>query len=432
VRAGWLLAYAAVGLTPVALMLFVRHVEVANVATGVSLAFALIALSLLCVAFALPARMRSILSSFGIEWVLRNHRFVGLLAAVLILLHLLLVFVGDPRGIGILNLAHARRPVWAATISTLAVLAVVARAERRRRNQPRYEGWRLLHIGLASLALITAWLHVWWLRHLVDDPLMLAWFGVLAFTTGAVALRRWVWRPLRARRRSYLIEEVRLVSGNALTVVVRAQGHRGVPFRAGQFAWIKIGTSPFVFEEHPFTIASTAEQPQRMEFTIKALGDFTELLIGLRRGRHVYLDGPYGRFTFEGIRGGFVFVAGGIGVTPMLSMLRTLADRGDRRRHQLIVAARTIQDLVLRDEIYQLRSRLDLDIVEVLAHPPPGWVGETGHVDAALLARRIPRRARHHHVFLCGPPGMVVDVGRTLRDLGIPAQHIHTEQFDVS
>ncbi|HZE50561.1 MAG TPA: hypothetical protein VE074_13420 [Jatrophihabitantaceae bacterium] len=51
----------------------------------------------------------------------------------------------------------------------------------------------------------------------------------------------------------------------------------------------------------------------------------TELLVGLRRGRHVYLDGPYGRFTLPGPPGkGFVFVAGGIGITPMLSMLRNL------------------------------------------------------------------------------------------------------------
>ena len=102
---------------------------------------------------------------------------------------------------------------------------------------------------------------------------MATWLALLAFAMGVVTLRRWVWRPLRARRRSYLIEQVRPVSGNAITVVVRAQGHRGLPFHAGQFAWLKIGTSPFVFEEHPFTIASTAEQPQRMEFTIKALGD---------------------------------------------------------------------------------------------------------------------------------------------------------------
>ena len=57
-----------------------------------------------------------------------------------------------------------------------------------------------------------------------------------------------------------------------------------------------------MFEEHPFSIASTAEHPERMEFTIKALGDFTELLGALRPGRRVFLDGPYGGFTIEGMR----------------------------------------------------------------------------------------------------------------------------------
>jgi predicted ferric reductase len=139
---------------------------------------------------------------------------------------------------------------------------------------------------------------------------------------------------------SYVVDSVRAVSGNAVTVAVRAQGHSGLPFHAGQFAWLKIGSSPFVFEEHPFTIASTAEHPDLKEFTIKALGDFSELLIGLRPGRRVYLDGPYGQFTIDGVRStGFVFIAGGVGITPMMSILRTLADRGDKAHHELVVAA---------------------------------------------------------------------------------------------
>jgi 3-phenylpropionate/trans-cinnamate dioxygenase ferredoxin reductase subunit len=132
-----------------------------------------------------------------------------------------------------------------------------------------------------------------------------------------------------------------------------------VPFRADQFAWLKIGTTPFVFEKHPFAVASTAERPARKQFTIKALGDFSELLIGMRPGRRVYLDGPYGGFTVDGLRSpGFVFVAGGVGITPMLSMLRTLADRGNRRRHLLVVSARREEDLVLRQELAVLRRRI--------------------------------------------------------------------------
>jgi predicted ferric reductase len=143
--------------------------------------------------------------------------------------------------------------------------------------------------------------------------------------TLAVGVRRWIWRPLQARRRAYAVENISREAGDIITVTIRADGHDGVPFRPGRFAWLKIGTSPFVFEEHPFTIASTAERPNRKQFTIKALGDFSELLIGMRPGRRVYIDGPYGGFTVDGLRGpGFVFVAGGVGITPMLSMLRTL------------------------------------------------------------------------------------------------------------
>jgi predicted ferric reductase len=433
IRASWLVVYVVVALLPVALMLFVAHSPVPNLWIAVSLATALMALSLLVVVLVLPARMRSLLSSFGIEWVLTNHRFIASIAVLLVILHLLLVFPGDPRGLAILDLHRATRPVWAASVSTVALLALVGLALRRNRRRARYEGWRMIHVGLAVVVVVAAGLHVWWLQNLVDEAPMRAWFVALALGAIAVTVRRWVWLPLRARNRAYVVDAVRPTSGDAVTVALRALGHRGMPFRAGQFAWLKIGSSPFVFEEHPFTIASTATHPHRIEFTIKALGDFSELLIGLRPGRRVYLDGPYGGFTIEGLTSaGFVFIAGGIGITPMLSMLRTLADRGDHRSHHLLVAARTANDLHARAEVQALQSKLDLTVTEILAAPPPGWTGESGRIDEALLDRRLPRRSRHHEYFICGPPAMVIAVSQLLRQRGIRAQRIHTEQFDVA
>jgi NAD(P)H-flavin reductase len=115
----------------------------------------------------------------------------------------------------------------------------------------------------------------------------------------------------------------------------------------------------------------------------------------------------------------------------MLSILRTLADRGDPRGHRLIVGARTVDDLMLRDEIQRLRERLDLTVVEVLESPPQDWQGEAGMVDDQLLDRVLPDHARHHDYFLCGPPAMVVAVGQLLRERGVPVRRIHTEQFEV-
>lgn len=97
------------------------------------------------------------------------------------------------------------------------------------------------------------------------------------------------------------MDEVRRESPTAVTLVLNAAGHDGVEFRPGQFAWLKIGTSPFVFEEHPFTIASAATEPWRTEFTINGIGDFSVLVAGLRPGRNVFLDGPHGSFTLDGL-----------------------------------------------------------------------------------------------------------------------------------
>ena len=214
-----------------------------------------------------------------------------------------------------------------------------------------------------------------------------------------------------------------------------ATAARGVAFEAGQFAWLKFGGSPFVFEEHPFTIASTATEPWRKEFTIKALGDFTELMSAMRPGRRVYLDGPHGRFTLAHAGGGagFVFIAGGVGVTPMLSMLRTMSASSDPRPALLVVGGRTVDELLYRGELAELTSRMTLTVVEVLADPPPGWTGETGFVSAELLDRLVPspRQRRRRHWFVCGSPPMVTAVLRGLDALGVPRSVVHTELFDM-
>lgn len=128
---------------------------------------------------------------------------------------------------------------------------------------------------------------------------------------------------------------------------------------------------------------------------------------------------------------GFVFIAGGVGLTPMISMLRTLADRSDSRHHRLLIGARSLEDLMLRDEIDQLRGQLNLTVTQVIEAPPPGWDGESGRMDAELLDKYLPHASRHHEYFLCGPPPMVIAVGQQLRERGIATKHIHTERFEV-
>jgi len=106
-------------------------------------------------------------------------------------------------------------------------------------------------------------------------------------------------------------------------------GSKGFNFRAGQFAWILMFRTPFAITYHPFSFSSSAEQPDRIHFTIKAFGEFTHEVERLEPGEIVYLDGPYGSFSLEDDADApLVLIGGGVGATPLASMLETLADRG--------------------------------------------------------------------------------------------------------
>jgi len=111
-------------------------------------------------------------------------------------------------------------------------------------------------------------------------------------------------------------------------------------------------------------------------------------------------------------------------------MLRTLADRGDRRHHLLILASSELDRTPFREPLAALQARLDLQVVHVLERPPPGWAGERGYVDEALLDRWLPRGGRHGH-FVCGPGPMMDAVEVALGRFGVPLTDLHSERFDL-
>jgi predicted ferric reductase len=216
-----------------------------------------------------------------------------------------------------------------------------------------------------------------------------------------------------AAARPYAIRSVRRERGGATTLELAADGHDGLPFGPGQFAWIKLAEAPYSLTEHPFSFASSAERPERPAFTIKALGDFTARVEELDPGTPVLLDGPHGSFHEARPDTGFALVAGGIGITPAMSLLRTLADRGDRRPVTLVYGSREWEG----------------EGVHVLSRPPDGWDGERGRIDAQLLERVLPGDVAERNVLVCGPPDLTAAAKAALRGHGVPREQLHVEHF---
>jgi NAD(P)H-flavin reductase len=134
----------------------------------------------------------------------------------------------------------------------------------------------------------------------------------------------------------------------------------------------------------------------------------------------IVLDGPHGSFTPDAPErvDGLVLIAGGVGITPMMSMLRTLAERGDRRLHRVVLAERPDQPL-FGPELEVLGRRLDLDVLRTAGR----------RVDADLLAEILPRARGRLEYYVCGPPGLLTGSLAALDQLGVPPGRIHSEQF---
>jgi ferredoxin-NADP reductase len=162
--------------------------------------------------------------------------------------------------------------------------------------------------------------------------------------------------------------------------------------------------------------------------TIRNLGDFTSRIAGVRQGQRVFLDGPYGAFTANGEPADMlVLIAGGVGITPMMSIVRTFADNGDKRPVLLLYGSRTYEEIIFREELEALTGRLELKVVHVLLNPHDGWTGERGFIDAEILRRHLPLPYGSHEYFICGSDVMMDAIERALGGLDVPMSRYRSD-----
>ena len=238
-------------------------------------------------------------------------------------------------------------------------------------------------------------------------------------------------KPLFMLRRPYRVVAVREERGDSWTLEMQPEGHTGFRFSPGQFGWLTVFGTPFKITGHPFSFSSSAAvEDGRVAMTVRNLGDFTRTIGTVPVGQRVYLDGPYGAFTIDRNPADMhVLIAGGVGITPMMSILRTLADRGDRRPVILLYGNRDWDSITFREELEALSQRLNLAVIHVLSSPPEGWTGERGYIDAELFRRHLPPPHSDHEYFICGPPVMMDAIERALGELKVPLPKYHSERY---
>jgi len=169
-------------------------------------------------------------------------------------------------------------------------------------------------------------------------------------------------------------------------------------------------------------------------FTVKNLGDWSGKQVpAIQPGEKVWLDGPHGVFSMDREQGmGYVFVAGGIGVTPLYSMLQTMEEREDVRPVVFFYGANTFDDMTFLDELIELSKRMpNLKPVPVITNPPKDWEGETGYITAEIMHKYLPKEYRRFKYLICGPKPLMDALEVALPELGVPPHNVLTERFDM-
>jgi len=429
----WLGTYLALVLAPFFVLLAGETPTGRGFWWEFSAALGYAALSMMGVQFALTARFKHATAPFGIDIIYYFHRQVSLLAFVFIVLHLVFLFVASPRYLlGSLDPFTAPWAGRAALAGMVSFGLVLVTSLWRKRLGIQYERWRLWHglLAVAGVALSIA--HIEGAGYYITIPWKrILWTAYALFWIGLLLHVRLI-KPWMMLKRPYVVETLRKERGRAWTLTLRPEGHRGLTFMSGQFAWLTIRKSPFAIEEHPFSFSSSAVHPETLSFTIKELGDFTSTIKNIAVGERVYLDGPYGSFSVDRHRApGYVFIAGGIGIAPITCMLRTLADQSDNRPLTLVYATRTLENATFLEELNTLKTRLNLNVIHVLEDPLEDWQGEKGYPTVEVLKRCLPIDRRKYHYFICGPDPMMDMVETAIYKLGVPMSQFHSERFNI-
>ena len=431
----WITIYLGLVLMPIFIMFLEPRPEGREFWRELSVSFGFIGLAMMTLQFALTTRFKWLKAPYGADIVYHFHRQISFVALGLILVHPLLLFIFSPDTLALLLIWSAPWRARAAVVAVFSLLAVVGLSVWRKKLKIEYNRWRIWHGLFASAAIAFAMVHILLVGHYVDLPWKRAlWVGYGIFWIGLLIYTRLI-KPFMLLQKPYQIVEVKQELGNAWTLVLEPAGHSGFRFSPGQFAWITVRNSPFADAEHPFSISSSAEDSRKLAFTIKELGDFTSTIKNLQIGEKVYVDGPFGSFSVDRHQHAneFFFIAGGVGITPVMSMLRTLADRKESRKLTLVYANKEWGQITFRDELGELSEKLNLNIIYVLEKPPANWQGKTGFINQDILEKILPgnKEKNKAEIFICGPGPMMNAVEKTLDKMGFWSGDLHSERFDL-
>jgi len=372
--------------------------------------------------YVLSSRIRLIERGIGLDKLFLVHRKFGVIGFVLILAHPTFLYISSFIQ-GYIPPFPLLKIVGIAAFLILAVSAGAAILYGRVRRL-KYETWKNIHRAM-YVVLPLGFIHSFFLgADLYGWSKIKVFWLILAFIYVVVLVYR-IWNWAYVRRHPFKVMGVVEETHDTWSLYFGGK-HRD--YKPGQFMIVRLIRDGKASEPHPFTISSSPTR-DRLSISVKSVGDFTSTIGNTKTSDLAYIDEPYGVFSFLNYDvQHLVFIAGGIGITPFMSMLRYMYEKKMERNVTLIWGNKTENDIVFREELEKMAADMPLLKVVHVMSKQDDWTGEKGYVDAEKL-RKYVGNFQDSQFFLCGPPRMTLLVEKTLRELSVSKKRIHYERF---
>lgn len=385
---------------------------------------------LLLMQIILGARLKCLDRVFGLSNLFRYHRIAGFIIAGLIVIHPVLIFIPENRLFIPLQLRYW--PEFVGFFLLLLIIFTVISSHWRPWLRLSFHRWWSIHRWAAVLIVIAFWVHVLSVSETFEQKLP----KMLAFCAMGLCGLVFFWirtRPLRNRRRSYMVSAIEPAAEDAICLEIISNTKQMPVYMPGQFSFFTFFSNHISREEHPFSLTSAPTGASCLEIVVRTTGDWTGKLKNIQPGDRVLINGPFGLFSHLQLpeKKEMIMIAGGIGITPMLSMLRYMADINDQRKITLIWSNRTRKHIIFPDEFQNLEVQLKgLRVFHVLTRELE-FNDEKGRLDRPELKRLISDCSRSSAIFVCGPDQMMKEIYTCMVSLGFSKRMLFMERFSL-
>lgn len=383
----------------------------------------------------------------GLNRVYIAHHILGGFALIFLTMHplfLALRYAGSsirqgallliPYGLGpieaLFNTKHEFHDLvltqWAITFGIIAFWGMVVLLLLTFFIQLPYRLWLLTHKFL-GVAFFFGGLHVFFIESDTSNNTVLRYYMLIIAACGIIAyVYRTLMGSILVRKYVYKVDSVNIVAGN-VTQVNMTPLNLPMSYKPGQFIFVRfrfaddMGISK---EWHPFSISSSPGDSV-LQISVKGLGDYTNKLVQLKPGAIADVEGAYGRFTYTNFTNkDQIWVAGGIGVTPFISMAKNVMR--DNYKVDLYYSVKSESELIDWNLLAGISAaNSNFRIIPFVADKQQGFL-------TTEFIKQYSGTLKGKEIFICGPPPMMQSMRKQFKAEGLPGTSIHSEEFAMT